>query len=144
MSNHLVPDSCDCLSEITRRRFLKSTVTGVAALAASGSLPLLADDQAKRAKTLSSTPETLVGTLYKSLTEEQRKAVVYPFDHPLRSKVDNNWNIVKQTIGDFFTKDQQAMVREIFRDLHSPEYVDKVVQQVEHDAGKEGFGGCSV
>src|SRR5207249_9287632 len=40
--------------------------------------------------------------------------------------------------------DQQAMIREIFIGLHSPDYAGKVVQQVEHDGGKEGFGGCSI
>ena len=132
-------DPCNCGGPITRREFLKTAAVGVAA---ASTLPLV--EAAQAAPTPNSKSETLATTLHKSLTEEQRKAVVFPFDHPLRSKVDNNWNIVKQTIGDFFTKDQQAMVREIFRDLHSPEYVDKVVRQVEHDAGKEGFGGCSV
>jgi hypothetical protein len=88
--------------------------------------------------------ETLATTLYKGLTEEQRKAVVFPFDHPLRSKVDNNWQITDKTVAGFFSRDQQAMIREIFRDLHSPEYAERVFQQVEHDGGKEGFGGCAI
>ncbi len=102
---------------------------------------------AQRAETVAikkAQPETLVATLYKSLTEEQRKAVVFPFDHPLRSKVDNNWHITDKTVSQFFTADQQAMIREIFVDLHSPQYAEKVMQQVEHDAGKEGFGGSSI
>src|SRR2546425_583120 len=70
--------------------------------------------------------ETLVQALHASLTEPQRAAVCFPFDHPLRSKVDNNWAIVKPTIGQFFTSDQQAMIVEIFRGLHNEEYVDKV------------------
>src|SRR5262249_54018114 len=68
----------------------------------------------------------------------------FPFDHPLRSKVDNNWQITDKKLAEFFNHDQQAMVREIFNGLHSPEYAERVWQQVEHDAGKEGFGGCSV
>lgn len=88
--------------------------------------------------------ETLATTLYKSLTEEQRKAVAFPFDHPLRSKVDNNWQITEQKVATFFTPDQQAMIREIFLKLHSPEYAERVMQQVEHDGGKEGFGGTSI
>jgi len=70
--------------------------------------------------------------------------VVFPFDHPLRSKVDNNWHITKQKVADFFTPDQQAMIREIFLKMHSPEYAERVMKQVEHDAGKGGFGASAV
>jgi hypothetical protein len=85
-----------------------------------------------------------VATFYKSLTDAQKKAVTFPFDHPLRSKIDNNWNITDKKLADFFNADQQAMVRAIFNGLHSPEYADRVFKQVEHDSGKEGFGGCSI
>ena len=138
------PFGCDCCShqEVTRRNFLKATLTGLAA-AGSGALPLLASEQPAPAD-LAPTSETLVATLYHSLTQEQRKNVVFPFDHPLRSKVDNNWYITEQRLGKDFTRDQQAMVREIFLKMHSPEYAQKVLQQVEHDAGAEGFGACSI
>jgi hypothetical protein len=96
------------------------------------------------APTKTSKSETLVTSFYKSLKEEQRKIICFPSDDPLRLKVDNNWQITKQTVAELFNQDEQAMVREIFRNLHSPEYADKVLQQVEHDAGKEGFGACSV
>ena len=36
------------------------------------------------------------------------------------------------------------MIRDIFIGLHNPEYAQKVMEQVEHDGGKEGFGGCSI
>ena len=139
---------CDCCSNQTsRREFLKTTVTSVAALAAAGPLTGIAA-QPQPAKAIANrvgTPETLVGTLYRSLGEEQRKAICFPFDHPLRSKVDNNWFITDKKLGSsFFTADQQQMIKEIFRDLHSPEYADIVYKQVEHDSGKEGFGTCAI
>ncbi|MEW6302575.1 MAG: DUF3500 domain-containing protein [Verrucomicrobiota bacterium] len=121
-----------------RRTFLKSTVAGVAAVTA-GTLPSFA--AAKKSKAGES--ETLVATLYKSLTEEQRKAICFPFDHPLRSKVDNNWHITKTTLNQF-TPDQQAMIREIFLGLHSPEYAETVMKQVIHDSGKAGFESSSI
>jgi len=34
--------------------------------------------------------------------------MAFPFDHPLRSKVDNNWFITPAKIGKFFTPEQQA------------------------------------
>src|SRR5262245_25430841 len=144
MSKQPLPhNECECCREVTRRSFLKTSVAGAVAVAASP-LQSLAVSQAEKvtAKKLSS--ETVVATLYKSLNEEQKKAVCFPFDHPLRSKVDNNWMIKDKKLSEFYTRDQQAMIREIFVGLHSPEYAERVVQQVEHDGGKEGFGGCSI
>src|SRR5205085_8889907 len=101
-------------------------------------------EQAQPVCSANATSETLVTTLYRSLSEEQKKTIVFPFDHPLRSKVDNNWHITKQRVGKDFTPDQQAMIREIFMKMHSPEYAEKVFKQVEHDAGEDGFGDCAV
>jgi len=130
------PFSCDC-SPLNRRNFIKSTATALAGAAILPQLPRLrASDSASS--------ETLVTTLYKSLNEQQRQAVCFAFDHPLRSKVDNNWHITDKKISEFFNPDQQQMVKEIFMGLHSPEYAEKVYKQVEHDSEKEGFGGSSV
>src|SRR4051794_10863566 len=101
---------CDCCShQVSRRDFLKNTVTGAVALAAAAPLTGIAAqfEPAKKIANRIGTPETLVATLYKSLGEEQRKAICFPFDHPLRSKVDNNWFITDKKIGSsFFTADQ--------------------------------------
>ena len=42
------------------------------------------------------------------------------------------------------TADQQQMVKEIFKGLHSEEWADKVVGQVAHDSGAPGFGDSSI
>jgi len=139
MTTKPLPDSCNCGGPITRRDFLKSAAAGAALAGAAGLTTATADT--KRV----ASSETLVTTFEKSLTAEHRKAICFPFDHPLRSKVDNNWHITDKTLKDFFTKDQQQMVREIFYGLHSPEYAETVWKQVEHDSGKDGFyGGSSV
>jgi uncharacterized protein DUF3500 len=147
MSKFPFSDSCECCSSITRRTFIKSTVTGVAAATATV-LPFgavtEAADRAKVSNGKKATSETLVTTLYQSLTDEQRKAVCFPFDDPLRSKVDNNWHITDKKVGTFYTKDQQAMIREIFMKLHSPEYAERVMEQVAHDDAKDGFGGSAI
>src|SRR5262245_43719185 len=120
---------CDCQFPINRRAFLKTTVGGVAA-AATGCVSVTKEEKVERvaavpAKVLDKAKsETLVTTLHKSLIDEQRKAVAFPFDHELRSKVDNNWHIVDKKIGEFFDKEQQEMIRQIFLDLHSPEYAE--------------------
>lgn len=120
---------------LSRRHFIR---TAAAAAVAS---PLIGSAGEKK---LSLKSETLVTTLYKSLNEEQRKIICMPFDHELRSKVDNNWHVTKPRLGKDFTKDQQQMVKEIFLGLHSNEWADKVYGQVKHDSGKAGFGDSSI
>ncbi len=119
----------------SRRDFLRRSALAGAAL----STPFagLADETP-------ATSETLVKTLYDSLTEAQRGALVLPFDHPLRTKISNNWHITDPHIGDFLTADQNAMVREIFLKAHSEEYAGTVLKQVEHDSGRAGFGDSSI
>ncbi|GDX11224.1 hypothetical protein LBMAG57_29960 [Verrucomicrobiota bacterium] len=122
------------LPQIERRAFLKKTI---GALAATAIAPLA--HAAKGGKS-----ETLVQQFAKTLTEAQRAKVWFPFDDRKRTLVDNNWHIVDEKVGAFFTKDQQAMIREIFLGLHSPEYAEKVMQQVVHDSGKAGFEDSSI
>ena len=135
--------SCDCCTEISRRSFIQSaaTLAGASAVSLPGANLLT---RPVRAASAAAKSETLVTTLYKSLSEEKRKAICFPFDHPLRSKVDNNWHITDKTIAGFFDKDQQEMIRQIFMGLHSPEYAETVMSQVIHDSGEEGFGSSSI
>lgn len=127
----------DC-SELSRRQFLKTSTFA----AASAALPL----SGLAAETAVKMPEseTLVKTLYDSLSGKQRSAMCFDFDHRLRSAIDNNWFIVKDHRVRDCSKDQQAMIREIFMKMHSEEYVGEVMRQVEDDAGRDGFGECSV
>lgn len=122
---------------INRRSFLQRAALSTAALASPTAPSLIRAAGMPKA-------ETLVKTLYDSLSEAQRTALVFAFDDPLRSKISNNWHITEQRIGAFLNADQNAMVREIFLNLHSEEYRDKVMAQVEHDSGAAGFGDSSV
>ena len=126
----------------TRRDFLKTAVVGslayqaaartndMAALAAP--LPPAAFQRRK------GKAETLVAELHRSLTEEQKQVVAFDFNHPLQSKVDNNWRITRPLISEFFTRDQQAMIEEIFRGVHNPAYFDQVMRHIEDDGGNLG------
>ena len=118
---------CPDCEVIDRRQFMKT-----AAAATAGALGAVA------APRLKGSSETLVATLYQSLSPEQQKTVVFPFDHPLRSKVDANWRITPAKIETAFTTDQQAMIEEIFRGLHNPEFVDKVLYHIKEDGGSLG------
>jgi hypothetical protein len=125
----------------SRREFLRTTVGGLAAASLIGAGRAWGDDIRPAA-----TSETLVQQLHSTLTAEQKKTICFPFDHPLRSKVDNNWHIIKQPISAVFNKDQRALIRDIFVDMHSEEYAKKVVEQVEHDNQEDGdgFESCAV
>lgn len=138
MNLRLPASDCPDCGPYSRRDFLKTTVGSVVA-AHAGPLFAHATDA------LRPRSETLVGTLYKSLSEEQRRVVCFPFENKLRLEIDNNWHITDKTVAAFFDKDQQQMIREIFLGLHSPEYAEKVMKQVQHDSGKDGFeGGSSI
>ncbi|MBT3568599.1 MAG: DUF3500 domain-containing protein [Opitutae bacterium] len=118
----------EAINLLSRRKFVATTASASAIALASSSL------QGKPQSDKNTTAETLVQSLYKSLNDKQREAICLPFDHPLRSKVNNNWHINKTRLNQF-SDDQQAMVREIFLKLHSPEYAQKVFDQVDGDSG---------
>jgi len=130
------------LVQVNRRTFLKQAST-VAMMASMGCA--VAEDAAlPTVKVPMKSGESLVAELYESLNEKQKKSLCFAFDHPLRSEVDNNWNIVDDTVEKAFDKDQQEMIRQIFMSLHSEEYAQKVFDQVAEDHGAEGLGDCSV
>lgn len=120
---------------MNRRDFLRHSALSGAALA----LPAIGEGASP-----ATSSETLVKTLHDSLSPEQREALVFAFDDPLRTKIANNWHITEQRIGRFLNADQNAMVREIFLKAHSDEYAETVIKQVEHDSGKAGFGDSSI
>ncbi len=122
----------------SRRSFLQKAGLATAAIGASGIIPCYADGKPKAKPT----SDTLVKTLYDSLSEEQKAKICFAYDNKLRLEVDNNWHITKTMVKDF-TKDQQAMISEIFMGLHSEEYAQKVYDQVVSDSGKDGFDGGS-
>ena len=77
---------------------------------------------------------------HKSLSQSQRGQLCFPFDHPLRSVVKNNWEIVKPTIGEL-NKEQQALCHEIMKGLCSEDGYERFTKQMEDDSG--GFDDLS-
>src|SRR5262245_41898567 len=130
----------ECPDCVSRRNFLKATGVGVAA-AAAGGLPRM----------ISATPtsedkaESLVKVLYESLTPKQKEMVCFDWNHEdaergvLRTRISNNWHITNPVINsEFYTADQQRLVRDIFESIIQPEWHSKIYKQLEDDAG--GFG----
>jgi hypothetical protein len=139
MSHIRICRDCDSPSDVSRRQSLKSA--GAAALAV-GATPLLAN-----AITISvgSTPESVSKLLFESLSPKQKETICFAWDHQdkdrglLRTRIANNWNITEPNIAsDFYTKDQQAMIKHIFEEIIQPEWHERIYKQLEDDAG--GYG----
>jgi hypothetical protein len=121
---------------LSRRRLL----AGAAACAGSAAFGGLHAEQPQTV-----TAETLAGRLHASLSPAQREQVCFPWDyrHPkfglLRTRVGQNWNATQPIVkSDFFTADQQRLVREIFEQLIEPDWHARFDRQMEDDCG--GFG----
>ncbi len=131
----------DCEHGISRRDFVK--MVGGTAVAA-GALPLLGSSRlATAAPSPGSTAETAVKRFYDLLNDEQKKQICFPFDHPLRKKINANWHVTEPAIGDdFYTADQRNAIDEIFRGVTSEDGYKRFLKQMEDDAG--GFDQYNV
>ncbi|GAC1475325.1 MAG: DUF3500 domain-containing protein [Isosphaeraceae bacterium] len=124
-------EESECCSSLSRRDFVKTI--GTAALAAS--VPLIGQKRTIASGPSPSAPaETAVARFYQSLKEDQKKHICFPFDDPLRAKVNNNWAIVKPTIGDM-SPEQQALCKEVFQSLCSEEGYERFTRQMDDDYG---------
>lgn len=132
---------CPDCEGVSRREFL---IGAVAAATAAGSLTVPA--AARAAGAAASKPTELdaaVAQLHGTMTEAQKRAVCFAWDHPKRLMVDNNWMIVPQKIGEFYTPEQQELILQIFKGTHSSEeWVQKRLKQLQDDAG--GIGNYSI
>ncbi|MBM4094758.1 MAG: DUF3500 domain-containing protein [Planctomycetes bacterium] len=132
------PDWDSDHGHITRRGFLRTTAAGIAAASAGvvTATVLAVEKNVERASS-----EKLVKQLYDSLESGQKATCCFRFDDPSRLKVDANWHISEARVGKSFRKDQQELIRQIFLGLHSEEYAQQVLGQVEHDGG---FDQCAI
>mgnify|MGYP003321284812 CR=1 FL=1 len=80
---------------MNRRSFVKN--------AAIGSVALTNTSNVLPAKENTSS-ETLVSQLYTSLNEEQKKVVIFPFEHPLREKSTITGKLPKKALVKFSIK----------------------------------------
>lgn len=135
------------LTSWTRRELLQSAA-GAAVLAAAAPLAATlapASNAHGGAHAAGGEPEPLVKLLYDSLSEAQREKICFAWDyqHPewglLRTRISNNWNITEPVISsDFFTRDQQDLIRAIFEGIFQPQWHARIDQQLRDDAG--GYG----
>jgi len=87
--------------------------------------------------------ETVIGELYNSLSEAQKKTICFGIKDPVRVRVNANWHVTKPLIGsDFYNDKQQAMIDEIVRRVTSEEGHKKLMQHLDEDDG--GIGAYSL
>src|SRR2546423_12975199 len=114
---------------VSRREFIKTTAQAVAFTAAAVAMPesILAQ---RRGPVKTGSAESLVKTLYGTLTPKQKEITMMAWDNPRRKMISANWAIVEQKIGDVFNTDQQAMIRGILKDVTSEEWLPKFLSQM--------------
>ena len=126
---------------LDRRTFIKSASTAAAATAA-----ISTNGYSEPVKaTVPTSAESLVGRLYGTFSDEQRKKICFGWDHQhdkrglLRTFVANNWNITEPEINDdFYSDEQRELITDVFESIIHPEWHERFYQQLEDDAG--GFG----
>lgn len=118
---------------LSRRGFVRSV--GIAAAAAT--VPVIGSRRGLAAQTgpsRSAPAETAASRLHATLSGEQKKTICFPFDHPLRSQVNNNWAIVKPRIDDM-TPEQQELCKEVMKNLCSEDGYERFMHQMDEDYG---------
>jgi hypothetical protein len=125
----------DCHADWSRRDFLATA--GAAALAL-GAAPVLGA-RGFAAPNPKSAAETTVGRFYGTLSDEQKKAICFPFDHELRSKLNANWAITEPSIhDDFYSDEQRKLIDDILRGVTSEDGYGRFMKQTEEDSGGIG------
>jgi hypothetical protein len=127
---------------ISRRDLLRTAGSAALGVVLAETMPLSALASPLTGPSKIQQPESLVKTLYESLTPKQHEAICMPWEHPLRSKVQANWAIVQPTVADHFTADQQEMIRGILHGLTTEEWYPKILSQMQTDSG--GLGNYHV
>src|SRR4051812_42731368 len=117
----------------TRRDFI-ATATAILGGSLLGTAPAAADAE--------SPADKAVKALYDSLGEPQRKIMCHDWDrkgygkYPLRLHVTNNWAVSDMAVS-ALTKEQQAIVEDIFRSVLHPDWPAKLHQQAKDDTGTD-------
>lgn len=128
---------------MSRRSFVGATAAGIAATVSN--TRIMAAESDRIAAQVAGAPESTAKRLFESLSAAQRSEICFDWNHQdpkrglLRTRVANNWHITNpQIVSDFYTKEQQGLIREVFEGIIQPDWHKKFYKQLEDDAG--GFG----
>jgi hypothetical protein len=135
------PDCENGFEFLDRRTFLRT-----ASAAAAGAALFAVPRHVEAAPTPNSAAETAVKALYETLTDDQKKAICFAWDHKdgrglLRTHVSNNWQITKPHIrSEFYTKKQQDLIHDIFKGIVNKDWYTKFLKQLKDDTGGQEWG----
>jgi hypothetical protein len=119
------PHPCPECNEIDRRGFFGRIGVGAVATGLAPGLVRAADSSAPAVKALTAKPaESLIRELHASLSAEQKKDVVYAWDHGADGGVPTRFRMVNaphfgKNIAATYTKPQQELCQQIFRAICS-------------------------
>jgi hypothetical protein len=127
------PNLCSNSNPVNRRSFVK-TMASASALTLLSSRALNAG--LFSGPSLNSASETAVSEFFKSLSDEQKKTLCFPFEHELRHRISANWHVTEPTLGEtFYTSPQREMISRIVKGLCSEEGHERMQKQMDDDAG---------
>lgn len=129
---HRIHPCPECDAALNRREFL---ATGATAALAAGSMSLVHPSSALAAPRRESPAEVAVRQLYDSLNDKQRPVVALPINHPNRTRISANWHVTEATVGEFFNKDQQQLIREVLKGVTSEDGYERFLRQMDEDDG---------
>ena len=97
--------------------------------------------------TPNSAAEMAVKALYERLTEDQKSVICFPWDYResrrglLRTFVSNHWYVTQPFIrSGFYTKEQQALIHDVFTGLVNPEWYDRFLRAAKDDTFGQDWG----
>ena len=125
-------------NRMQRREFLSKLGAASAAIT---TIPLFKIASPVYARGPNEKAEVMVRELRDSLSQEQRTAILLDWNDPRRLGVENNWRVVPQRIGRFYSKDQGEIILEILRGVTSEEGYEKILKAMRDDDG--GIGNYS-
>jgi hypothetical protein len=76
-----------------------------------------------------------VKMFHESLKPEQKERICLKWGDERRQKVSNNWEIVPESIGKFYTGTQQQMIKDIFKGLVSEDGAQRFARSMKDDHG---------
>ena len=134
----------------SRRDFMVAMGTSAAALAVNASVPQLVSAQAPAVRRAATPAEGLVRELYQSMSEEQRRNLVYPWNHMVGGRPARlgtyNAAIFNKRLGQNYTPAQRDLVRRTLRAVLSSE---DALTRISRNNGWDGSGsfegtGCVI
>ncbi len=144
---------CEALSSgesLDRRDFMRAVGVGAAAVAV-GTVPAVARAAAETVKKPAKPAEDLIKELYFTLSDDQRKNVILPWDHQTKTGAGLfttrlgmfNAPIANKRIGDNYNKAQQDLLNRIIRAVISEdEMAWKRISRNGTWDGSRSFEGC--